>query len=207
MTEHVGENAELYALGVLDPQERRAVDEHLAQCRDCLRRIGEAEETVLAMDRHVASQEPPATFRVRERRISPWWYAVAAAFLIGLAPSGWFFTSTMVARQNETTHGAALLAMVHSHFGHAQFSPVQPGTPAPDAKVVFARDGSWVYVLVAERTSYGVRVGDTPIGSTHLYGSGSELFAVRPPRGERIVLTNDSGAAVARASILNQPRP
>jgi len=40
-----------------------------------------------------------------------------------------------------------MVAMVSSHFLHAPFVPVTPG--APGAKVVYARDGSWLYVIVA----------------------------------------------------------
>ncbi|MBV8196715.1 MAG: zf-HC2 domain-containing protein, partial [Candidatus Eremiobacteraeota bacterium] len=46
---HIGDDAELYAAGALTRDEHAAVDAHIAQCPDCLRRVGEAEETVLAL--------------------------------------------------------------------------------------------------------------------------------------------------------------
>ncbi|MBV8343959.1 MAG: zf-HC2 domain-containing protein, partial [Candidatus Eremiobacteraeota bacterium] len=47
---HIGDSAELYAAGALDERERAEIDAHVAECRDCLRRLGEAEETILTLE-------------------------------------------------------------------------------------------------------------------------------------------------------------
>ena len=216
---HIGDDAELYALGVLGDAERIALDAHLAQCGECRRRVGEAEETLLEMDRHVALQDPPADLAERlragrrPRAVSSGfsWYALAAAFLIGLLPSTWFVTSTMQTKRSESLHSAALLAMVRSHFAHAQFTAAPGG---PDAKVIFARNGSWLYIIVAEKKAYHVVLEPVlrsheivdDVGTTRLYGDGSELFVASPPRATAVELVNDAGATVARASILNPNR-
>ena len=43
MTDHVGELAELCALGALEPRQRADVDAHAAGCERCTRALGEAE--------------------------------------------------------------------------------------------------------------------------------------------------------------------
>jgi hypothetical protein len=222
---HIGDDAELYALGVLDEAERRAIDAHLAHCAECRRRVGEAEETVLAMERHVAPEEPPADLeaRVRAGRAEPSrargfsWYALAAAFLIGLLPAVAFFANRLHEdqlreQQVAGAHSVVMLAMVHSHFGHAQFAPYKAAEHVPNAKVVFARDGSWMYILVDEPRSYGVSAlyntdEHATLGATRPYGGASELYVEKPPPGvSSVYLLDDRGKAIARAWVLN-PSP
>lgn len=166
---HIGESAELYAAGALDEREQAEVEEHVTQCPECLRRLGEAEETILALERVNAARPLPSAVNVlpfRPRRVAAWWLAVAAAaaFILGfILPHG-------VPRSNVAT-----LAMIHSHFSHAQFSGAGPA-----AKVVYARDRSWYYVVVAASGRYevyGIRNGTaTDLGSTQPQGQTSELF-------------------------------
>ncbi|MGP6156015.1 MAG: RskA family anti-sigma factor [Vulcanimicrobiaceae bacterium] len=59
-TDHIGELAELYALGALEPQERADIDAHAASCPRCARALGEAETAVAALDEvFVPRVEPP----------------------------------------------------------------------------------------------------------------------------------------------------
>ncbi len=51
----------------------------------------------------------------------------------------------------QSQHDVATLAMVNGHFSHAQFA----GT-GPKAKVLYARDRSWYYVIVAGTGRYDV---------------------------------------------------
>jgi hypothetical protein len=214
--DHLGERAELYALGMLDGVERGAVETHLATCAECRRRVGEAEETLLEMDRRLRSQPPPAELdrRVRASRRGSLgtrgfsWYALAAAFLIGLLPSIGLFANRMHAERVESARTAATIAMVDSHFAHAQFAAIG-GKQAPDAKVVFARDRSWLYVIVVGAKSYDVAAAANgamiPLGATQSHGGASELFVRNPPRAKELVLLDDH-APVARASIGNASR-
>ena len=169
--EHIGEAAELYAAGQLDAAEIAAIEAHAAGCEACLRRLGEAEETVLALERVNKPLAPPAATNVLQfprREISSWWLvpAMAAALLVG-----------MLWPRAQPQHNVAMLAMVNGHFSHAQFA----GT-GPKAKVLYARDRSWYYVIVAgtERYDvYGVAGADRITWADEPAGSTSELF-VRP---------------------------
>lgn len=188
--DHIGDSAELYAIGALDARERSAVEAHVERCTACLRRLGEAEETVLALERDV--RVDPLAFavvaplRLRRREVPAWWVPVAAvaALIVGMVLPNLF-----AQRESPT------LAMIHSHFNHAQFS----GPNGPPAKVIYARDHSWYYVIVegAHRYGvYGIEGGrNVEIGTTQPKGESSELF-VRDGRafdrvelrdGERIV--------------------
>ncbi len=182
---HIGESAELYAVGALDEREQAEVDAHVAECPDCLRRLGEAEETVLALE--LVSMAEPArrsasVLPMRPRGVAAWWLAVAAAaaFILGfVVPHG-------APRSNVAT-----LAMIGSHFSHAQFS----GT-GPPAKVIYARDRSWYYVIVTGSRRYevyGIRDGRaTDLGRTQPQGTTSELFSRISTRFDQLELREKS---------------
>ncbi len=192
---HIGESAELYALGSLDRDERAAIDRHVAGCPECLRRLGEAEETVLALERAVrplaAPRQGGAPLPFERRGISAWWLApaVAAALVLGL----------IFARQQPQSDPATL-AMITSHFAHSQFT----STGGPSAKVIYARDRSWYYVIVAgtyRYAVYGVRDGEsTPLGAIDPSGSTSRLFKRSAVAFDRIEL-RDGARTVETAAI------
>jgi anti-sigma factor RsiW len=148
--DHIGENAELYALGQLDELESSRVARHARTCDACAKRLGEAEEAVLHLIEFgdVAS-EPPAWLdrRVRFSGQPPraWIAAVAAAFLIGLLPWG----VTTLRHSDEgigSNQQLAMNAMLAGHFLHAPVTAFVAG--APQAKVIYPREGGWLYVLV-----------------------------------------------------------
>lgn len=192
---HVGEAAELYALGALDAFEQAEVEAHIGGCAECLRRVGEAEETLLALERGTKAVELPRNRGnvlpiARPRRTLTWWVpaAIAAAFILG-----WLIPRTA------SQPGVATLAMINSHFSHAQFSG-----GGPPAKVIYARDRSWYYVIVSGSRRfdvYGLRgASATRLGTTTARGTTSELFVQRQPRFERVDL-RDGTALVESASI------
>jgi len=166
---HIGDSAELYAAGVLDAGERASVDAHIERCPACLRRVGEAEETVLALERELTAEplygagKPLALSR---RGVAPWWVAVAAAAAL--------IAGVLIPRATPR-NDAPTLAMIQSHFSHAQF-----GGSGPAAKVLYARDRSWYYVIVSGKHRYdifGVAGGrSTRLGVTTPMGNASELF-------------------------------
>ena len=189
---HLGEAAELYATGHLDAAEVAQVEAHAAQCDACLRRLGEAEETVLALER-ARKPLPPSFARnvvpMPRRGISPWWLApaIAAALILG-----------MLVPRGQGPHDTATLAMINGHFSHAQFA----GT-GPKAKAVYARDRSWYYVIVAgsgRYTVYGVSDRDRlNLGVTVESGSTSALFVRSKQRFDHLEILG-AGAA-ERATI------
>lgn len=131
--DHIGENAELYALGELDELEAARVERHARACAACSSRLGDAEATVLqlieaggaatvpqALDRRVRFAQPVSPTRA-------WIGAVAAAFVLGLLPWGWTMTQP---RQNGTAQ-PAVDAMLVGHFSHAPLLPLKPARRRP----------------------------------------------------------------------------
>jgi hypothetical protein len=148
--DHIGELAELYALGDLTAAERERVDMHARDCAQCAQRLGEAETTVLQLIERDAAVDAAVTPLRRVRFGAPgrsWGAlaAIAAAFLIGLLPWG-----VQTLRENGSTSEAnrqAMVAMLAGHFLHAPLLPLAAGAPA--GKVIYAREGGWLYVIVA----------------------------------------------------------
>lgn len=195
---HIGETAELYAAGALDARERRAVESHAAQCVECLRRLGEAEETVLALEQENVIRPIPfgraKTLAFERRGMPRWWLAVAAAIalLAGV---------TLARFLPQTAGNVATLAMIASHFNHAQFGGA---ASAPPAKVLYARDRSWYYVIVAGAHRYTVvGVYDARrylLGTTSPRGETSELFVRLKRDFDRLEL-RDNQSLVETAAI------
>ena len=190
VNDHIGEAAELYAAGQLDAAEIAAIEAHAAGCEACLRRLGEAEETVLALESVNKALAPAPAANVLpfpQRRISAWWLvpAMAAALFVGLL---W--------PRAQSSHDVATLALVNGHFSHAQFAGA-----GPKAKVLYARDRSWYYVIVAGTGRYDVYgvVGDNRVslGSTKVAGSTNELFVKMRGRFDHLELRGGSGAMEA----------
>ncbi len=188
---HAGVSAELYALGALNELERRRIERHAATCDECSRRVGEAEATVLHL---IESRDMPLGAFQPDRRIRfgpaplaarAWIASIAAAFLIGLLPWG------VASLRGPATNDAALQqqlatsAMLAGHFVHVPFQPRVPGAPA--AKVIYAREGGWFYVIVAP--------GPAP------------LDVVVVAHGKRTTVGAVSVAQTVRSVFVNQPTP
>jgi hypothetical protein len=184
---HVGELAELYALGALDERERAAVETHVADCPVCLRRVGQAEETLLVLEAGARPRTPP---RLRELRLTasesriPMLLRLGAALAAGIVLG--ILTMLPAYRRAQSTQ-PALVAMVQSHFSHAQFAPVG-ARQAPPAKAIYARDRSWLFIVAQGNASYGVyAVGPSSVrelGQLHPSGTTSTLFVnERVPEG------------------------
>jgi hypothetical protein len=170
--DHIGESAELYALGELDEREAARVERHARACAQCASRLGEAEATVLhlveaggvaamvpeGLDRRIRFVQPAAATR-------SWISAVAAAFVLGLLP--WGVTTTQPHR-NGVSPQPALDAMLVGHFAHAPLLPLVAG--APPAKVLYAREGGWIYVLAGAGAS-SLDVATVAAGRTNVVGA------------------------------------
>ncbi|HZY98246.1 MAG TPA: zf-HC2 domain-containing protein [Candidatus Baltobacteraceae bacterium] len=149
LDDHIGENAELYALGQLGELESSRVEHHVRSCDSCAKRVGEAEATVLRLIESGDVVPAPAQLDRRIRFSGQpqrmWIAAIAAAFLIGLLPWG---VSTL--RHPDVEAGSnqqlAMNAMLAGHFLHAPAVALVPG--APQAKVIYPRESGWLYVLV-----------------------------------------------------------
>lgn len=153
MTEHLGEDAELYPLGILDHDAARNVELHIALCSACAQRVAQAQAVAASL----AAALPPATpspaleRRLRESarpqpsakpRASLFPFALAAAFALALLGLGW---QTVALRERLQGDDVALVTMVHSHFNHVSMAPESADPVA--AKILYARDGSWIYII------------------------------------------------------------
>ncbi|HEY1976999.1 MAG TPA: zf-HC2 domain-containing protein [Candidatus Baltobacteraceae bacterium] len=147
---HVGEDAELYALGQLDASRRERLERHVRVCGECAHRVGEAEATVLRLIEGGASGASAGALRpFRARASSPTWKwaaAIAAAFVLGLLP----WLGSMRSARTPEPQQLAMTALLNGHFQHAPFVADAPDAPA--AKVIYARTGEWIYVLAAPGT-------------------------------------------------------
>jgi anti-sigma-K factor RskA len=107
----IRDSIDAYAIGALDLDEARELEQHVAACEDCGRLLDEADETaaalalsaplvpagpalkaaVMASARALGTVTPPA------RRTTPWWLAAAAVLVAALAGvSAW--TAVMQSR-------------------------------------------------------------------------------------------------------------
>ena len=174
MIEHLGDEAELYALGLLDDEQRRRVDDHLRGCDACAARVGAAEHAVTALVER--SHQRPARRRV------PWVLAAAAALIVSLGT---------LAQQEFTLRGALagdgqlVDAMVVGHFAHVPFSA--PSGGAIPAKVVYDSHGQWFAVIAQCPVEWRLTVIE-PGGARH-------------PLAQRPVRRGDSMLLFARAAI------
>jgi hypothetical protein len=180
MNQHLGDEAELYALGILESVERDAVDAHLAVCAECSQRVGAAEMTVARLASVVPRVEPSpelgtriradaATLRspgirrsakhvAREQARRAWlpvWAAVAVSLVLMVALGAAVVQSGRLKDQLQADD-VALIHVVYGHFQHAPLTRRVPSALAA-AKVLYANDGSWLYVVV-----------DRPAGDLHL---------------------------------------
>jgi predicted anti-sigma-YlaC factor YlaD len=194
MNEHLDEEAELYALGVLGPTDATRIEAHVAQCAVCATRLGEAERVVAEL----ATAVPPVEQRLRalpsRRGTMQRWYAVAAVFVLMAGVSLGSLLDVRTLADRVSSDDTILSTIATSHFSHAEFTAV--GAGAPVAKVLYARKGEWVYIIVdgavpgctAFATHAGVRV---ELGDVMLHGKTSTLFVRNPGPVERIDLVRN----------------
>ena len=205
---YVEERADGYALGVLDEAERATLDTHVVGCAACSRALGEAEADVVGL---IPRKDPSpqlahrigATLAAPAARGFSWRpYAVAAAFALLLLGA---LVTTLGERNQQrliALQSTAMTAMLHGHFVHAQFAPL--AAAAPLAKVVFAHEATWLYVIVEgdRRVRVVGEPGNVSFGVTAPFGSASTLFVPSAP-GVRNVLLFEGKSAIERATILH----
>ena len=221
--DHVEESAALYALGALPDDERAVIDAHLRECSACTKAVAAAEDDVaqivsmepqhsvpLALDARIDRLVQPRSLEAmrRSRRIA-WPYAamVAAALLVGLLPSAYFWT------ENRAMHGAMLAqsnAMGRLAAAPHRTAHFRPATASPSAEVMYAPDGSW-YVVVVRGASKSLSVAwmhdgvHTMLGSAVPSGNVAMLYLPKSHRMDRLALL-DGDRVVAEATLSWQSR-
>ena len=207
---HIEEDAELYALGMLDDLEAARVRSHVAECAECRQRVGEAQNVVTQLAAASPQIEPDAVLRSRlfasartttTQKVPRMWTAVAAGIAAGVLAASLILVP---GRMNQTRLAArndiAFSTIVRSHFLHVQFAPLEAA--APQAKMLYGRHGEWLYVIVhTPSRHFGVRLvgGDArTVAELTSEGANATLFIADPGQFTAVELTLD-GKPVARA--------
>jgi anti-sigma factor RsiW len=190
MTDHLGELAALYALGMLEPGEQRAADEHLAHCDACRRLLAQAESDVAAMAAAQEQFEPPARRfapkAARAVRPNTTWLALAAALLIALLPAGYLLQANLTMHQDMVADAQAMARVATSPHRTATFA-------GSDARVMYAPDGSW-YCIVIRGASAPLHVlwphdgTTTMLGTAIPHGDVALLYLPKSHRMDRLTL-------------------
>ncbi|HTU81117.1 MAG TPA: hypothetical protein VMF61_03250 [Candidatus Acidoferrales bacterium] len=203
MSEHVGENAELYPLGLLEPGDVRALEAHVADCAECSARVARASAVAFSLTAPLPAVEPrlksPSRSPARTTQLVAWLAAAALLVVaIGLA------RQNLALRSGAADRATIVATLVHSHFKHVEMAA--PSGQKLAAKVLYARDGSWIFVIV-----------DGAPGSLHLFGrataafrdlgalqtaAGTASLLVRTDRPLRQVELRAAGATLGTATLL-----
>ncbi len=205
MTDHLGELAALYALGLLEPDEARATEQHLLGCDACRRLLAQAQADVTAMAAVQQQFEPPMRARTplalppARRSLSRAWLAVAAAFAVALLPAGYLFEQNLAMHQTMVADAQAMIRIAASPHRTVAFS----GT---DAHVMYGPDGSW-YCIVIHGASAPVHVvwphdgTRTMLGTAIPHGDVALLYLPKSHRMQQLSLMQD-GVVVGQAQLV-----
>jgi anti-sigma factor RsiW len=204
MTDHLGELAALYALGILEPDEQRAAEEHLTHCDACRRLLAQAEADVAAMAAAQPQLEPPGMLRAPQPALrapmrNPMWLAVAAAVAIAVLPSGYLLQQNLAMHQSELMESQAMARLMTGPHRTVAFA----GT---DARVMYAPDGSW-YCIIVRGASAPLHVmwshdgTQTMLGTAMPHGDIALLYLPKSHRMDQLSLMQD-GHVVGQAQLV-----
>jgi len=140
LNDHLEDDAELYALGLTDPDRSPAIEAHLVSCAECRTRVAAAEESAAAL---AGALPPMPAARPERRRLAPG-LATAAAVLFAAAAAFEGYSAHAATTQLAQTD-TALIALASSHFEHTTLT----SKPGVVAKAIYARDGAWCYVVAS----------------------------------------------------------
>lgn len=186
---HIGESAELYALGALDDADAVAVRAHLPTCAQCREAVQRASQVVTALSEPATLQQPSDPLRARilsaasrepvsARRT---WFLSGIAS--GLAAAAILIALIRVLLPSSSGDEVALQTLVHSHFSHVAFA-AKPGAPA--AKLLYGRHGEWIFVIADDARPLHVLLGTSPgnardVGALRKRGNVETLYLANPP--------------------------
>ena len=149
MTDHLGDDAELYPLGALDDDAAREVERHIESCRACAERVSQAALVAASLASTLPAAEPSTALArrlseavrpqtpVTARRTKAWslaGFALAAVFALASIGLG---SRMLSLRSLLAADDLALVTVVHSHFNHVSMMPesaIASGSPTPRSK-------------------------------------------------------------------------
>jgi anti-sigma factor RsiW len=200
MNEHIGDLAELYALGTLDELERARVDAHVARCNDCARLIGEAETMVTQMEAMAPQLDVPATLDARltrslyGRRSAAPWLAAAAALIVAVIPLS-YLTMENRAMDVSMQNGTAMIARIAAEpHGSVAFA----GDTDMRANVLYAKDGSW-YCVVIRNVNHAVDVA-------WIHDGKREMIGTAQPHGDMAMLYLPKSHPMQQLALISSDR-
>ena len=192
MTQHLDDDAELYALGFTERERSDEIEAHLATCAACCARVAAAESVGASL----AAALPPMPAAKSQRRT--WWPQLATAAAVVFAATSVLEGNVVhVASDRAQRTDVALSVLASAHFAHTTLT----SNPGIVAKTIYSRDGSWVYV-VANGAPAGAHLTLREGAANHDLGAletgtPSTLFVRQPGRGDEFDLVVD-GKVVAR---------
>jgi hypothetical protein len=211
MIDHVGENAALYALGLLDDATAVSVLAHAATCDPCSRLLAQAQDDVATMAEAEPQYEAPpeltariaksvsTTFEIpgRSRQM---WYAPALAFAAALAlstvPASYLINQNH-AMTSSMVYADAVERMVSSPHRTVAFK----GT---NAMVMYGNDGSWYAVFAKGAKALNVvwkHDGQmTNLGTMVQHGDVALLYLPKSHRMDQLAIMSD-GQVVSQANL------
>jgi anti-sigma-K factor RskA len=208
MNAHIEESAALYALGALDAAQAAAIEAHVRECASCAREVGDAEAAVALLVSAEARHTPPRELGSRiERSLYgsrpglPAFAAIAAALVIGLLPSAWFWSENRAMHEAMATQSAAMDRLANAPHLSAAFTPM----PGAAATVAYARSGSW-YVILVKGSPRPLSVAwmhdgqRTMLGRAVPHGGMAMLYLPKSHRMNQLALM-DGEQIVAEASL------
>lgn len=202
--EHLGDDAALYALGALDDETRDYVDALVATCPECARQLAQAEDDVTAMV--VAQSSESNVVPLRRPQRAPFWrsaiaVAVAAAFIVGIVPTAYFWTQDAAMQRQMEMSSQAMNRLASTPHRTVAFNSMPTGA---QAEVMYS-DGSWYVVLVRGATSALSVVWmhdgrQTTLGTAQPFGDVALLYLPKSHRMDQLGLM-DGNQVVAEAQL------
>lgn len=216
MSAHVDDRAALYALGLLDDDERAALQAHLRECPGCALSIGAAEDDVASLVAAQSLREPPRELASRiERSLSaarstashrtwaaPVWLAAAAAIVIAVMPAAWFWNQNRAMQEAMSNQSAAMTRVASAPHRNAEFAAMPANMTAT---VAYAPNGEW-YVIVVKNASKALDVAwmhdgtQTMLGRAVPHGDTAMLYLPKSHRMNSLALM-DGERVVAEANL------
>jgi anti-sigma factor RsiW len=214
VSEHIGDDAALYVLGILDEVSRRRIDAHVVACEACAAELGDAELQVATLAAAEPQYRPPASFsapaapplaRPRPQARRSWFpmaVAAAAVLLFGVSPLVYMWQENRAMRESMVSENAAIKQLAAGPFRTASFAAMNDGS---DARVMYSPDGSW-YVVVVRGATRALQVAwmhdgeRTMLGTAQPHGDMAMLYLPRSHRMDQLALV-DGPTVVAEAQL------
>jgi hypothetical protein len=135
--------------------------------------------------------------------------AAAAALLLAIGGGAGAFVAHVGEERQAADDGAVLATIASAHFNHVTFTPRAANVPV--AKVLYARDGTWVYVVIAGTTCDCDVVAHAAnhalvLGRPANRGGSATLFARGLHRPASIDLVDSAGTTLASAALVYPQR-